>query len=483
MSDTPTTVDWPSLARTLYREFGDSAIETTVRRCLDATTSSRVLVACSGGADSVLMLCLLYARSEQTGLPIEVAHYNHRWRAEASNADAEFVRHLAKGLGLAFHYSERPHKEAAFTETTARELRLGFLRSVAAAIDANIIAFGHQLDDILETQLQRLARGCGSDGLAAPRPVSHFVGRPSHVRPLLGQRSGDIRMALHANGIPWCEDFSNEDVRIARNALRHDVIPELFEALDRDPATGAARSRKLLEEDATALDTIARERVPEAFKGEASLDRATLCQLPKALVRRVLTAWLSEQAILSSVSAPAMELLIAGVLGSVEKDSFSAGKCTIRVDGKLIWIDAPESPEVLEHCEISPGEAIVLSDGSALEASVVTLTAADRERVLGGQVDPAIEAYLQVPSQARLKVRPWQPGDRYKPIGAPGNKKLKDWFINRHVPRKERKWLPLVTMSGGEIIWLPGFPPADRMKIDSGTKQALRLTYRPSNSR
>ena len=295
-----THFDWSRLAGELSERFNVHCIEPSVRARLDVDGAKRLLVACSGGADSVFLLCLLFAHRAELGLDLRVAHYNHRWRGDASVKDAEFVRALAAGLGLPFSIGARPENEAAFTETAARSLRLDFLRGAARAAGCPYIAFGHQLDDILETQLQRLARGAGTDGLAAPRPVSSFEGRPTHLRPLLNLRAGDIRMAMNAIGIPWREDESNEDTTVARNVLRHEVIPDLIEALDRDPSLGAARSRQLLQEDALALDLLARERLPEAFAGAARLARTSLGELPPALMRRALAAWLSAHGLIES---------------------------------------------------------------------------------------------------------------------------------------------------------------------------------------
>ena len=259
MSGPQQPFDWPLAARELQQHMGGGCFEPAVlsELCSQAHPIP-VLVACSGGAESVLLLCLLHAQAKQLQVDLTVAHYNHRWREGASDEDAAFVRDLVVALGLPFVADSRPENEAAFTETAARALRVEFLRSAAKARSCRYIAYGHQLDDILETQLQRLARGCGSEGLSAPRPVVRFDREPTHLRPLLGMRAGDIRMALRSMKIPWREDASNADTTISRNALRAEVIPSLFEALDRDPLIGAARSRRLLEEDAIALDQLAR---------------------------------------------------------------------------------------------------------------------------------------------------------------------------------------------------------------------------------
>ncbi|PXA03191.1 tRNA lysidine(34) synthetase TilS [Coraliomargarita sinensis] len=477
-------LDWPRVADELGERFDVDCIESSVRGRLKAGRNNRLLVACSGGADSVFMLCLFAARRAELGLELHVAHYNHRWRGEASQQDEDFVRGITEGLKLPFYFEKRPENEAAFTETTARSLRLDFLRKVAREADCPFIAFGHQLDDILETQLQRLARGVGTEGLAAPRPVAEFSGQPTHLRPLLHLRSGDIRMTLNAVGIPWREDGSNEDTSIARNMLRHEVIPDLIEALDRDPSTGAARSRQLLEEDACALDLLARERMPEAFSSEERLSRVDLCALPRALMRRALVAWLNAHELTESFSASAMDMLIDSLLSQRRTWKQSAGASFICSDKKSIWVEEEEEGEAaLQHVQFEPGETVVLSSGYLIESDLQTLDEKKRDAILCGRIDPSFEATLILPSEESLHVRGWRPGDRFTPLGSPGAKKLKDWFIDRGIPRKERKRLPVVTTASGEVIWVPGFPPADRYKINRDTKQALRLTYRPRNPR
>lgn len=470
--------DWPEAARSLYAELGEGSLHANVRELLAGAQCRRVLVACSGGADSIFMLCQLWAQAEELGVELVVAHYNHRWRGEDSQLDAKFVQELARQLSCPFVTGARPENEAAFTETTARALRLEFLRTTAKEHGCACIAFGHQQDDILETQLQRLARGSGSDGLAAPRPIHLFEAYPTHVRPVLHLGAGAIRMALNACEIPWREDISNEDVEISRNALRHNVIPSLSDALARDVSAGAARSRFLLEEDAEALDGLARVTLPEAFSASVSLDRHALRSAPRALTRRALSAWFGAHDLIQSMSAPAMDLLMAAVYAPKLKNRLSAGAYYIELDGASVRLELAHVPgQSLDTGSIEAGESLMLSTGALLETEFVKLDDELRRTIMKGGVDADLEAYVAMGVGQALEVRGWQQGDRFRPIGAPGTKKLKDWFIDRHIAAKERKLLPLVLSNSGEIIWVPGFPPADSMKISATTKLALRLTY------
>ncbi|MGB0743765.1 MAG: tRNA lysidine(34) synthetase TilS, partial [Opitutales bacterium] len=471
------------LANELSGRMDTDCLEPSVAGLLRQRKLNPILLACSGGADSVFLLCLLFARRRELGLDLHVAHYNHRWRGDVSNRDAEFVSSLAEALGLPFFTDERPENQAAFTETTARALRLDFLRKAAGEAGCPYIAFGHQLDDILETQLQRIARGAGIEGLAAPRPVATFDGHPTHLRPLLKLRAGDIRMTMNTVGAPWCEDISNEDTSIARNVLRHEVIPDLMQALDRDPAVGAARSRRLLEEDALALDQLTRERMPEAFLGDEFLSRRYLCALPSALMRRALTAWLHTKGLLQCFSASALDLLLQSLASGEVSSRQSAGSSFVSFDADKVWVEGNEYDSPLEHVQFKPGEAVVLSNGYLLETEFIALDEETRDSILSGGLDPRMVAVLVLAGGDSLGVRAWRPGDRFQPLGAPGSRKLKDWFIDRRIPKRERTQIPVVVNSTGEVVWVPGFAPAESSKIVGSTKQALRLTYRPRNPR
>lgn len=289
-------------------------------------------------------------------------------------------------------------------------------------------------------------------------------------------------MNLNACEIPWREDLSNEDVRISRNALRHNVIPVLTDALARDVSAGAARSRDLLEEDADALDGLARGAFSAAFQASATLDRIALRAAPRALTRRALSAWLSAHKLIQSLNAPAMDLLMDAVYAAKRTNRLSAGACYIELSEQELRLEPVRAVgPFLDPGLITVGESVLLSTGALLDTEIVDLDDALRATILSGAVDVTCEAYVMVEARESFEVRAWQPGDRFRPMGAPGTKKLKDWFIDRRIPVRERKQLPLVLSGSGDIIWVPGFPPADARKISATTQVALRLTYERRN--
>ncbi|MEM7791059.1 MAG: tRNA lysidine(34) synthetase TilS [Verrucomicrobiota bacterium] len=473
-------IDWPAAAFALRDRLGAEAIEARVGKWLQDHTGDSVLVACSGGPDSMFTLCLLWAWSIELDINVVIGHYNHRWREEASNRDAAFMAEVAVALACTFELEERPENEAAFTETAARELRLNFLRRAAKKHGCAAIVLGHQQDDILETQLIRLSRGAGSEGLSAPRPVNSFPGYPDHIRPILHHRAGDIRMALNVCGIHWRHDSSNEDTRIPRNSLRIEVIPNLMKALEHDVQVGAARSRELLEEDAAALKSIAKARLPEAFRRARALKRKELQSEPRAITRRAITAWLSGHYLIGSLSAPGMEILLNAVYSKRPNYRLSVGATFVSLTESEVTIEREiktRKSVAFDGRLIQVDETILLPTGGQIALEGVRLDGTLRERLAQGSIDSHSEAYFDSDPERPIEVRAWRPGDRFRPLGAPGTKKLKDWFIDRHIPQSERKSLPVVSLVDGEIIWVPGFPPADSLKIGPETDRALRLTY------
>lgn len=470
---------WPNAARALFRQSVRCSLDTSVIKLLSKSDIKRILVACSGGADSVFMLCLLWAQAETLGVKLVVAHYNHRWRGEDSDDDARFVATIAEQLECPFLVESCPKSEREPTETSARSLRINFLRAAAMEYSCQCIAFGHQQDDILETQLQRLARGSGAEGLAAPRPVHYFDTHPTHIRPLLNLTSGTIREMLKKNAVIWREDASNQDVGISRNALRHSVIPIFREAVEHDVNQGAARSRKLLEEDANALDQLARELLPLAFSGSKTLERALLKSVPRAVTRRALTVWLSVHQLNNSLGATAMDQLVDSVYADKDSVRLSASASFIVINTSSIWFESAESPILsLEPCSLRAGESILLSTGALLETEFVSIDETLLTRLANGTIDVNNEAYISASPNQSFLVRSRQPKDSFKPLGAPGGKKLKEWFTDRKIPIRERNSLPIVLTCSGVVVWVPGLPPADNLKINPTTKTALKLTYK-----
>lgn len=227
----------------------------------------RVLVAVSGGPDSVALLRCLLALSHHNQ-NLHVAHFNHRWRGAASDADARFVTELCAKWNVPVHHGAPPTapEQASQTEDSARKARLAFLESTAAAIGARYLATGHTADDQAETILHRVIRGTGLAGLAgiqAFRPLNRFT---TLVRPFLQVQRHLVLDYLETLGQPYRDDQSNFDRRYTRARLRHELLPQLESAYNANAREAICRLGALAGEAQAVVRRL----------GEALVDRAII---------------------------------------------------------------------------------------------------------------------------------------------------------------------------------------------------------------
>ena len=308
-------LDWPRIAI----EFGASFPWTALHPSVDAWTKSnrtadgRWAVAFSGGADSLALLLLLWAHWPERRERLLVLHFNHRLRGRESASDAVFCRRVCSALDVAFITASWKGATKGASEAATREARFAFFERVLSRRRAAALWFGHQQDDIAETAFMRLARGSGTAGLAAPRPVQTMSARRMHLRPLLTLKKVEIVAALQSVGAVWREDASNLTGDYFRNRIRNEVLPGWLAASgERDALAGAALSRERLEDDDAALESWVDTLAPLDHGGR--LDVRKLAGKPGAVVRRALHRWLGAQADTGDLSRQGFELLLTAVV-------------------------------------------------------------------------------------------------------------------------------------------------------------------------
>ena len=266
----------------------------------------RLVVAVSGGRDSVVLLDLVVAVSEELGLEPTVAHVNHSLRGEESDKDERFVADLARAAGLPFEVRRvdpvavrqgGSSRSRPSLEEAARSLRRDALEAIAAEGAARWIATGHHLADQAETVMLRILRGTGPDGMAAMSPVDETRG---WLRPLLDTEPGELDDWVSRRGLIYREDGSNRDPRFARNRLRHDWLPGLAEAFNpallRKLAQLAEAHRMDLEWIESQVVMEAAERI-ESVSGGLRLAIDGWGEIPEALARRLVYRALSASGI------------------------------------------------------------------------------------------------------------------------------------------------------------------------------------------
>lgn len=407
-----------------------------------------ILVALSGGGDSMVLLDLLLRVGDSLKLDVKAAHLDHGIRAE-SPEDAAFVQDFCRRRGVFLRVGRRDVPALAVDrrqglEETARDERRAFLRETACLEGCRFIALGHHRNDQAETFLHRLLRGSGLSGLAGMRLHSD-----PFIRPLLPFARSDILAYLAARYLPHVEDSSNADPAYTRNRLRHELLPRLRDFNPRIEEHLARLSRRIaLEEDYwdgqvdTCLESLCKENGDGMW-----LSRPELAKLHPALRARVLRGALKRlRGHLGGIGATHLASL-ESLLDNPrpEAEAHLPGAWAARRYERL-WLRTvpPPKPRPFAVDVPGPGE-YDLPGGGRLQVSLEDRSfGEDRWTV---EFDAGQVAFP-------LVVRSFAPGDRFYPCGGPGRRKLKDFFIDVKLDRETRRSLPLVVAD--EILWLPG---------------------------
>ena len=436
---------------------------------------TRVIAAVSGGSDSVAMLRLLHDLHCQGELRLDaVAHLNHRIRPD-SDADEAFCAAVAAQLGSAFvslrlDVPARARETRQSLEVAGRAARRAFLDNLKQARGADRIATAHTEDDQAETLLLRLLRGTGQRGLAAIAPA-----RGSRVRPLLWATRAELRRELERRGQRWREDATNTDRTNPRNRVRHELLPYLERHFNPSARRALARLADAARADDDLLARAGAMSASAAVRRDphgVHLERAVLDGLPEAIARRVAQYAL----VAAGLSAPSVED-VAAVLDIARGERSAADLRKLHVEpfrGFVVLVPrgATRAPEPFRFELTGPGEVQLHDAGWILEAAgpfghpqpqSVTKEVAhiDAATVGGG-----------------LVVRSRQAGDRMRPAGLGGTKKVQDVLVDRKVPRNERDGIPIVTDTGGRIVWVAGHVVGEAFRVTEGTKAVIILKLR-----
>lgn len=306
-------IDWRKKADQLAAEIPRERFHPKVLSFASGSPSREPwAVAFSGGADSLAVLLLVWAHWPDRRKKIVALHFNHHLRGAESNRDQRFCENVARSLGVRCQVGNWKDAPNEASEGQARRARHAFFAAELKRRRTSVIWLGHQQDDIAESMLMRLARGSGTGGLAAPRPVNALVGR-MNLRPLLTVSKAELVSLLSGLDIPWREDETNTGRKFLRNRMRHDVLPAWQNAsVGRNATAGAALSRELLEEDDEALEAWA-DRVTVINK-RGSLSLAKLAGAPKSVVRRALHRWFASAKPAVELSRQAFEALLGDVI-------------------------------------------------------------------------------------------------------------------------------------------------------------------------
>jgi tRNA(Ile)-lysidine synthase len=462
-----------------------SRVRTTIRQHELIRPGQHVLVAVSGGADSVGLLHILNALARTLRIRLTLAHLNHGIRGATARTDESFVKHLARGLKLRCicGHSDVPRcarVSGVSLEMAAREARYRFLSRTAKRVGADLTATAHTADDQAETVLLKLARGAGPGGLTGIRYRIGIMGTVV-VRPLLDTRRAELRCYLESGEIAWREDESNRNPAFLRNRVRRDVLPFLEEKLNPRIVTALIKTANVSREEDAWLDVIARTLLEECRspRKKQSISVPLLGKHGVAARRRVIRLWLAGAGMdPDSIDFSAVERVDALVCNSRRTTGAVQVPGLLRAvrqyDVLSLKSGGKGTPARFRRLRVKiPGETIVTDAGLRIVASL--RPGIIRERPAGaGSLPSKASVSLAAIGRKGVFVRSWRKGDRMRPLGLKGSRKIQDILVDAKVPGEQRGLVPLFEC-GSDIIWLPGYRIASGCEVSDNHVPALQL--------
>ncbi len=428
-----------------------------IHRHMPAVASGKILAAVSGGADSVALLRVLAA----LGCNCIAAHCNFHLRGDEADRDEAFVRKLCHNLGIElrctdFDVDAYKKSHGVSTEMACRELRYEWFERQRAALGCSVIAVAHHRDDNIETFFLNLVRGSGITGLAGIKPCNGKI-----VRPLLGSCRDEIINYLKTLGQDYVTDSTNLENDYARNKIRNVMLPEISRLFPSAMA-GIELTLDNLQGDyavwSGAVEAFKRDAVEACGHGQIKIDRRKLAASadPATLLNALLSRY--------------------GFNGEQTKAIASASRV-----GAVF-----ESKEYV--AEVGRNDISVFSPGSFNNAETYALSDAGRiEKEKGILIEivdnsPEFEfdrsgktAYFDADATGdRLTVRHWRQGDRFRPFGMKGSKKLSDYFNDHKFSLLQKLSTPIVEMQG-HIVWIAGERAADDFRVTPSSRRILTM--------
>jgi len=436
---------------------------------------SRLLVAVSGGQDSVALVhLLLELKKDWPSLELAIAHFNHQLRKTAG-ADEHFVRQLAKKHGLKIlvgraKVREYARKHKLNLEEAGRLKRYEFLEKVAEKWGADLILTAHTMTDQAETVLIKIFRGTGVEGLQGIRLRAGRV-----MRPMLCLRRQEIEDYLKEKNLKYRVDETNLDTAILRNKIRLKLIPLLEKEYDSELVAHLAQFALIAQDENEALAELVEGMWPVVTKKGGhnthspffELDLGSLKEIPVAVARRLVRKFLKVSLGLASPSFDQTQAVLA--LEDGQKFSWGKDKVLVREQGWLKRVEATRKK--VDFSFMWDGQQnIRIHDRWEFQGKFIPA-----KKLKQLDYDDSKRCYLDANKLSLpLEVRSRKAGDKYRPLGLKGEKKLKELLRERKIPQEDRDLLP-VFISAGKIVWVPGLPVSDEFRVTDKTKRILLI--------
>lgn len=420
--------------------------------------AERILLAVSGGKDSVLMAALF----NEAGFGFGIAHCNFDLRGEESDGDEKFAEALAKQYNIPFYTTRFDTASVASSnnisiQMAARDLRYNWFEQLRSENGYDYVSVAHHQNDVVETVLLNLVRGTGIAGLHGILPK-----RGKLVRPLLFLTREEIDQLIADNEIPYREDGSNISTKYARNKIRHDVVPQLKALnplLEQTFETNAKRFKELEDFLNSQVELLRSEIFKTEQSGIITISVADLRNLhPQALLLfELFKPYNFSEAVLKDLAA------------SFEKQSgklFLSPTHQLLLDRAMLILETRDNKSTVETLIYNLQDEVVWPGFKfrcfEISADAIEISINSNRAFFDADL-------LQFP----LKLRHWKKGDFFHPFGMKGKKKLSDFFTGLKIPVSQKNDIPIMENGNGDIIWVAGYRTDERYKITSLTKKVI----------
>ena len=459
-----------------------SKVFETIHRCQMLEEEDRVMVALSGGPDSVALMLALKELEESLSLQVSAAHMNHLLRGEESEEDERFVRRLCQEVGVLLEVQridtrQEVERSGENLQNCARRIRYDFFFQLALSQNRKV-ATGHTLNDQAETFLMKLIRGAGPAGLSGIVPVRvnrYEQGTQSGVvrvvRPLLEISRPEILAYLEEGKQSYREDRSNQDLGYHRNWVRHELIPLLENRVNPALIETLYRSSQLfqeIEEYLLAHGKEAFEQCRVRQEGEIRLRIGELKRLPSIIQKQVVRQGVaSEKGNLDDITLKHIAEVLKLCSSGSGREIHLPGGLKVQREFEQLRFTREHALPVFRYQLNVPGKILIKEVGKSVVARKVTSAGKGKTLIKWGDDS--------------LIVRNRRPGDEYRASPGSGTRKLKELLQRKRIPRSQRDKL-LILEGNNEIMWVEGFPPHPSYRISEDDPEAVEIEVRGETS-
>lgn len=402
----------------------------------------RIILALSGGIDSMVLADMLL----QSKADFVLAHCNFHLRGEESNGDEKFVREYAERNGLTLYVKQfdtmaYAKEHGVSIEMAARDLRYAWFEELRQQLGYDKIAVAHHADDQLETFFINLLRGAGIRGLKGMRPVNGNI-----IRPLLDKSREEIHQYAIENGIKWREDHTNAETQFLRNKIRHELLP-VIDSISKEGRASILKSINHLASENELYRELVDEKLFQIVKQDGEVQKTSHLS---PLTPQLLFEWLRDY----GFNSDQVHFIYEAMNGQPGTSFFSpTHKVTIERDGvELTPICQHDNTQVELVYEQHPNDDNFVIDKSPEVAQL------DYDK-------------LTFP----LKLRIWQAGDRFYPLGMKGSRLLSDFMKDLKFTTRQKEECQVLTTAKDEIVWVVGRRVDERFKVTDKTKSILKI--------